>query len=339
MDWKKFNLGVGPMSQASLDACLKYSKNYDFPLMIIPSRNQVDYDTGYAFRTDELVEYIKGHHTYDSERIKICRDHCGPNFADKDKEVSYETAVISCKNTIASDIENNFDLIHIDVSRIENAKQLQLAEELIEYALSLNPNICFEFGSEDNTGRNLNDTLALVDAQIEFASKYKDHVKFLVNQTGSLTKHTQVGIFDSELSSRIADKIHKAGFLFKEHNGDYLNKDQVKVHRIAGVDSINVAPQIGYIHSYVLNKLGYYYPTQLKHFKKYVLESGAWKKWVVDSVSDTDVKFMASAHYYYKSEYSSIIHDIISNNRLPMEEMLYDEICIALDQYRLGYGE
>lgn len=339
MDWNKFKLGVGPMSQESLDACLTYSRNYNFPLMIISSRNQVDYDSGYAFKTEELVSFIRNHSSYDPERIKICRDHCGPNFADRDKHSSYNETVQVCKETIRHDIENNFDLLHIDVSRVENVKQLNLAEELIEFALSLNPNILFEFGSEDNTGRNLADTLSTVDAQIEFANKYKDQVKFLVNQTGSLTKHTQVGIFDSDLSLAIADKIHGADFLFKEHNGDYLKREQVKIHAQSGIDSINIAPQIGYIHSYVINKLGYYYPNELKEFKKYVLSAGAWKKWVVDSISDPDIKFMASAHYYFKSEYSRLIQSIISKKGLPLKEMLYDEVCIALDQYRLGYGD
>lgn len=326
------------MSPEILNACIKYSHNHNFPIMIIASRNQVDYDNGYAFRTDELYNFIRSHSDYDSNRIKICRDHCGPNFADNDKKLSYDDAVARCKNTIYHDIKNNFDLIHIDVSRIEQAKQLTLAVELIDYALSLNDKIALEFGSEDNTGRNLHDTLSLVESQIEFAKKY-DNIKFLVNQTGSLTKHTQVGIFDTELSASIAELIHQSNFLFKEHNGDYLSKDQVLLRKNTGIDSINIAPQLGYVHSYVLNKLGYYYENELEKFKDYVLDRGAWKKWVVDGVNDVDTKFLASAHYYYKSEYATLIKDIIQRKNLPFEEMIYDEVSVALDQYRLGYGE
>jgi tagatose-1,6-bisphosphate aldolase non-catalytic subunit AgaZ/GatZ len=338
MDWSKFKLGIGPMSPEVVDACLAYSNYYQFPLMVIASRNQVDYDNGYSFKTKELVNHITSNSFYNSDLIKICRDHCGPNFADVDKTIPYDMSVHRCKETIKEDITNNFDLIHIDVSRVEQDKQDTLAVELIDYALSLNPNIAIEFGCEDNTGLNLLDNLHTVDKQIEFAKKYKNIV-FLVNQTGSLTKHTQIGTFNVELSQSIANRLHNNNFLFKEHNGDYLNKNQAALHYKTGIDSINIAPQLGYIHTLVLNKLGYYYPHELKKFKEYVLNQGAWRKWVVDGIDDEQIKFLVSAHYYYKSEYSLIINDIIKTKKLPFNEMLYNEISIALDQYRLGIGE
>lgn len=339
MEWSQFKLGVGPMSPEVVDSCLKYSKTHDFPIMIIASRNQVDYNSGYAFNTEELVQYVKANSNYNSNLVKICRDHCGPYFADADKAISYEETVKACKLTIKHDLENNFDLLHIDVSRVENSKQNDLAKELIEYALSLNPNVALEFGSEDNTGQNLYDTLVTVDKQIAFVKPYKKNVKFLVNQTGSLTKHTQVGIFNQELCTEISQKIHNAGFLLKEHNADYLNVNQVKIHKECGVDSINIAPQLGYTHTYVLSKMGYHYRSELNKFRQYVLERNMWQKWVVDSVQDDDTKFLTSAHYFFNSEYSMLINDIIAKKKLPFNEMLYDEIAIVLDQYRLGYGE
>lgn len=339
MDWSQYKLGVGPMSPEVVAACLKYSQLNHFPLMFIASRNQVHANSGYAFNTENLVKFIKQNEFYDSNLIKICRDHCGPYFSDSDKNTSYNEIVNECMDTIGNDIENNFDLIHIDVSRVELEKQSRLAESLIQHALNLNPNILLEFGSEDNTGQNLFDTLHMVDKQINFANTYKNNIKFLVNQTGSYTKHTQVGIFNQELCASIASKIHDAGFLFKEHNADYLNMDQVKLHKQTGVDAINIAPQLGYIHTYVINKLGYYYKKELNDFKNYVLSKNLWKKWIVDSVQDVETKFLVSAHYFLNSEQSMLIKNIIERKSLPFTKILYDEISIVLDQYRLGYGD
>jgi D-tagatose-1,6-bisphosphate aldolase subunit GatZ/KbaZ len=338
MEWSKFKLGVGPTSPEVVDTCIKYSYIHNFPIMFIASRNQVDFDAGYAFNTQELVKFIKSNKYYNQNLIKICRDHCGPNFSDKDKKLNEFEILERCKNTIKHDINNEFDLIHIDVSRVNNSQQSFVAASLIDIATKLNNNIALEFGCEDNTGANLKDTLVMVDSQIKFAKQH-NNIVFLVNQTGSLTKQTQVGIFNEELSKQIADKIHKSGFLFKEHNADYLNLHQVKLRKHTGIDAINIAPQLGYIQTYVLDKLGYNYGYELGKFKEFVIEQDYWKKWVTDNITDVETKFMVSAHYFFNSEYAKTITEIISNKKVPFLEMLFNEVSIVLDQYRLGYGE
>lgn len=338
MEWSKFKLGVGPMSPEVIESCLHYSHIHNYPLMIIASRNQVDYQSGYVFRTEQLSNFIKSNKYYDPDRIKICRDHCGPGFSDNDKKTDFETVVNRCKRTIEADIANGFDLLHIDVSRTDIFMQETIARELIEHAISLNPEISLEFGSEDNTGQNLNDTIATFATQVKFAKQYEKNIVFLVSQTGSLTKHTQVGTFDLKLSYDIAQQIHSNGFLFKEHNADYLTIPQVRDRFFAGVDAVNIAPQLGYVHSCVLNKLGYNYKSELENFKQYVLEKEYWKKWVIDSVQDSETKFLVSAHYCYNSEYAQMIQAIIKHKNIPFKELLLQEISLNLDQYRLGFG-
>lgn len=327
------------MSREIVDACLRYSKQYNFPIMIIASRNQVDYDSGYAFTTAELVKFVKLHPCYDRDLVRICRDHCGPNFADLDKSISLDEAVDRCISTIECDLQNEFDLLHIDVSRIDEQRQIDIATKLIDYALSKSTDIALEFGSEDNTGQNLHDTLLKMDQQIQFAGRYKNNIKFLVSQTGSLTKHTQVGVFNESLCSKIANKIHTAGFLFKEHNADYLKKSQVKRRKLTGIDSINIAPQLGYTQSLVINKLGYNFEYELAQFKEYVLQQSAWRKWVTDDVDELETKFLVSAHYYFNSDHYKKINDIIISKQVKFDELLYSEVSMVLDQYRLGYGD
>ena len=75
-------LGIGPMSENFLRASLEISKEKDFPLMYIASRNQVDaykFGGGYVFNSDqklfkEKIEEIAQEINYDNVYY-LCRDH------------------------------------------------------------------------------------------------------------------------------------------------------------------------------------------------------------------------------------------------------------------------
>ena len=125
------------MSKDIVDIICNYANKNKYPVMIIASRNQVDYDSGYVATTKQLFEQTK---LYKSENILVCRDHCGPYFSDADRGLPLATALTRCKATINTDIMNGMDLIHIDVSRIPE-NQLEYGKELIEFAISRNPNI------------------------------------------------------------------------------------------------------------------------------------------------------------------------------------------------------
>ena len=337
MNLKKFKLGVGPMSSEIIDLCLEYSKLYEYPLMIIASRNQVDATSGYVCTTSELVNKIKNNIHYDLNRILICRDHCGPYFSDLDQQLTLEDAVKRCIETINSDIDSNFELIHIDVSRIPIDQQESITHKLIEHALSRNPNILFEYGSEDNTGEHLDQTLKNIDRQIQIVSKYTNNLRYIVSQTGSLTKHTQVGNFSVEQNSIIANKISNAGFLFKEHNADYLSIDDAKLRVAANVDALNIAPQLGTIQSSVIADLGKEFSTEYTEFYNYVLASNYWKKWVTKDIVDDDIKFLVTAHYCFNSKQCQSLLEKIQKEK-PFHETLKSRVFSSLDNYRLGFN-
>ncbi|MEI6052650.1 MAG: hypothetical protein WCQ44_08125, partial [Opitutaceae bacterium] len=105
-----FKLGFGPMSFLINDALGKYSRDQQSPLMIIASRNQIDANSGYVMTTKELVSQMS---PFKSDYLMLCRDHCGPYFLDIEKSLSIEKAIEATKKTIACDIENGFDLVHI----------------------------------------------------------------------------------------------------------------------------------------------------------------------------------------------------------------------------------
>ena len=333
MDLKKFKLGVGPMSPIVTDLCLEYSFKNDFPLLIISSRNQVDYDGGYAFSTPNLVKFIKNNKNYVKENVLICRDHCGPYFSDKDVGLDLEQALNRCFGTIQTDTYNGFDLLHIDVSRVEKNEQIQVAERLFNFALRHNPNVMFEYGSEDNNG-NTNGDFSYYHNQISFLNQYKPNLKYFVAKTGSLTKHKQVGNFDNYTTRKITELVHNNNLLFKEHNADYLHVREVNLRLDAGVDCFNIAPQLGMIHTKALRECS----TQAKEyydlFVNFVLSQKYYNKWITSEVIDDETKFLVSAHYFFNSKLGIQLHRAIDNEQLT--KTMREILILELDQYRLG---
>jgi fructose/tagatose bisphosphate aldolase len=323
---KQFKLGFGPMSKEIIEILAKHTKENNYPLMIIASRNQVDYVTGYVCTTAELAAQVE---EFKNPNLLLCRDHCGPYFSDLDRGLSIEDAMDRCMKTIAADIASGFDLIHIDVSRIKD-NQLFYAKELIEYALKLNPDIKLEFGSEDNTGIDIKSSLARIDVQLGFLNPYKNNIVFFVTQTGSLTKDSQAGIFDIDRNQEIGEQIRAAGFLFKEHNADYFTAEDID-HRIhAGVDSLNIAPQLGKIQTDLLKEFA---PKDLwATFADLVYNQTYWHRWVPEGQTDKDIAVSVSGHYLFHSQtYKDIIASIDYNK---FKSALETKITKLLDHYK-----
>jgi tagatose-1,6-bisphosphate aldolase non-catalytic subunit AgaZ/GatZ len=333
MDINKFKLGVGPMSKDIVNMCLEYSAYHDYPIMIIASRNQVDYDTGYATTTHDLSKLVKESPYYNSDNILLCRDHCGPYFSDLDKPLDLSSAIKRCIKTIDVDSKAGFDLIHIDVSRVDLDKQHQVAIELFTAAIQRNKNILFEFGSEDNTG-DTTETLKILVEQQKWIEPWRKNIHYIVAQTGSLVKQKQIGTFNLQQNRMIADQIHNSGYLFKEHNADYLDRYQVALRAKTGVDAINIAPQLGNICSQVLYDLG----KDSEEYKKFlgeVLSSGYWVRWVTPEINNDKIKFTASAHYLFGSPKCNNLIAAIGANKY--KDALKEHLFKALDEYRIGY--
>ena len=314
------------MSKEIVEILAQYSLENNYPIMIIASRNQVDYVTGYVCTTAELAEQVK---PYKNPNLLLCRDHCGPYFCDLDKTLSIEDAMDRCMKTIAADIAAGFDLIHIDVSRIKD-NQLHHAKTLIEFALNLNPDIMLEFGSEDNTGIDINSSLARIDIQLGFLNPYKKNIKFFVTQTGSLTKDGQVGTFDIERNKQIGEQIRAEGFLFKEHNADYFTEEDIKKRIDAGIDSLNIAPQLGKIQTDLLKEFA---PADLwATFADLVYSQNYWQRWVPAGVTDKDIAVSVSGHYLFHSQTYKDIISAIDNDKFELS--LKKKIVELLEHYK-----
>ena len=298
-----FRLGFGPMSREVIKSICQYTAATNNPLMLISSRNQIDADSGYVMTTPEYRQLLS---TQPTQNIWVCRDHCGPYFLDSEKSLSVRDAVEATKKTIAYDIEQGYDLIHIDTSRVEDT--YGIAEELFKFSLDLNPNIRFEFGTEENVGVAAG--IEQYRKDVAFA-KNMPNIEFVVAQTGSLCHEDhQHGEFDYQAAVELVGIANSAGVKLKEHNADYLTRAEILMRRDVGVHAMNIAPQLGVAQTKLLRTIASQKaPAEWKAFVQVVLASGRWKKW-----TDLDSDFQrvnVAGHYSFNSpEYLSIINKV-----------------------------
>lgn len=264
-------LGIGPMSKNCVQATLELSKDDDYPVMFIASRNQVDADElggGYVngwnqFTFAEAVEEVANEIGYDN-LYYLCRDHGGPWQRDKERNdhLPTEKAMDLGKKSYVADIEAGFDLLMIDPTKdpFEVGKVIPLdtvlerTVDLIEFceqerkARNL-PEIGYEVGTEETNGG-----LTSTETYETFILRLKDELEkrglpmptFIVGQTGTLTRKTeQIGTFNFKNAYDLAQMAKEYGVGLKEHNGDYLDDVTLLEHIPSQITATNVAPQYG----------------------------------------------------------------------------------------------
>lgn len=311
------------MSPLIVDIMAGYAVKHERPLMIIASRNQVDSDSGYVMSTAELIRQLE---SYPRTHLRLCRDHCGPYFLDSERGLSLSQATEAAKKTIATDIANGFDLIHIDTSRCDDP--YRVAEELFNYALKINPDIAFEFGTEENVGVAAG--VKKFKADVEFV-KHFPNVEFVVAQTGSLTyEDRQAGTFDVNAVTELVEYAESAGVKLKEHNADYLTAEQIQQRRTVGVHALNIAPQLGVIQTRTLLHLATMYAEDSKAFRNAIIDSNKWAKWTKSRRQE--LQALVAGHYCFNTNaYYNLVAQI--NKKHNFEETVKDNIEQCLDLY------
>lgn len=313
------------MSSEIVKILLEYTTEKNRQLMIIASRNQVDATSGYVMTTQELAENLR----LRTDQLMLCRDHCGPYFLDQEKNLSIHDAIEATKKTIANDIENGFDLIHIDTSRVEN-DPYGVAEQLIDFCLSKNSNIKFEFGTEENVGVAAGAIKYRQD--LDFAKNFPN-MKFVVAQTGSLCfEDQQAGTFEIETVKELVELANSNGVGLKEHNADYLTYDQIQLRKTVGVHAMNIAPQLGVIQTRTTQALAKKFQLESlwEQFANLTVSSGKWKKWTHSD--NAHQKVTVAGHYMFTSpEYLNLVSSI--NNYTDFYVEIKKQIFDTLDLY------
>jgi hypothetical protein len=319
----QFKLGFGPMSLIINRALAEYASSKQRPLMIIASRNQVDADSGYVMQTQALADQMA---PLRSDYLMLCRDHCGPYFLDSERQLNIKQAVNATKKTIQADIEAGFDLIHIDTSRCSDP--YPVADELFQFCLELNPNIKFEFGTEENVGVRAG--VKKYQDDVRFASQYPN-MEFVVAQTGSLTmEDRQIGSFEPGLVKKLVAFAEQSRVKLKEHNADYLSAEQIQMRKNAGVHACNIAPQLGVIQTQTTLDLARQFGVATGEFENTVLQSNKWQKWMMSD--DNNTKIQVAGHYCFNTDSYQRLFDRVSKH-VDLENGIVQNIYSCLDIY------
>lgn len=312
-------LGIGPMSKNCVQATLELSKEDDYPVMFIASRNQVDADElgggyvngwnqySFANAVKEVAEEIEYDNLY-----YLCRDHGGPWQRDKERNdhLPLETAMSLGKKSYEEDIKSGFDLLMIDPTKdpFEMGKVIPLdvvidrTVELIEYCEKVRkennlPEIGYEVGTEEtNGGLTSTETYETFIKKLEreLVARGLPMPTFIVGQTGTLTRKTeQIGTFNFKNAFDLAQMAKKYNVGLKEHNGDYLDDVTLLEHIPSEITATNIAPQYGtqetraYLHLAAVEQklMEYGLIEEASNTREtlliHAIKSERWRKWMV----------------------------------------------------------
>lgn len=359
-------LGIGPMSKNCVQATLELSKEDDYPVMFIASRNQVDLDElggGYVngwnqFTFAQAVKEVAEEINYDN-LYYLCRDHGGPWQRDKERNdhLSTEEAMKLGQQSYIGDIEAGFDLLMIDPTKdpfevgkvIPLETVLERTVNLIEFCENIRksrnlPEIGYEVGTEETNGG-----LTSTKTYETFINKLQKELEirnlpmptFIVGQTGTLTRKTeQVGSFNFKNAYDLSQMAKKYGVGLKEHNGDYLDDVTLLEHIPSAITATNVAPQYGteetraYLNlARVEKKLVEYglinNPSNISQVLLIkAIESERWRKWMVGEQKNLTVDEILNGDISLQKEILDIAgHYIFNDDDVKIEiEKLYKNL-------------
>ncbi len=332
---KSPKLGVGHMSTEVIEAVFRYSTLNRKPIMLVSTKNQIDHKHGYVnnWNTKQYSKFLKNlKKKYIYSNVIVCRDHCGPGFNGKH-------SLKDVYKTISSDIENNFDLIHIDFSKYKNDYNsiLKESKKAILYAQSLKKDIKIEVGTDENSGSLLSpffikDILNEINFFLEFIKP-----AFYVLQTGSLVlENYQVGKFNLGMLSLLSKKIKKLAIKIKEHNADYLNSQMISMRKNI-VNAMNIAPQFGVSQTMIVLSESVKYGINTNNFLNHSYESKKWKKWLFNSDKNDKYKCaLLAGHYNFSSvEYKKIEEEL--NKYINIKELLVNSHYSIIELYENSF--
>jgi hypothetical protein len=325
MDLYNYKYGFGPLSKNIVDACIDHVNKYNLNLSLIPSRRQLDYDSGYSnnWTTKTFSEYVKKK----TNKIFLKRDHGGPNqgnFKD-DGKLSLE---IDCLY---------FHCIHIDPWRIAKTFKdgCELTKSYIQHCYKLNKEITYEIGTEESIFKyeasDLDYLLSFLKKELSIPEF--NNIKYAVIQCGtSLAYNTNTGKYNRQ---RLLDmiKICKKYYVnAKEHNGDYLPIDLIHEKFDNGLDLINIAPEFGQIETNV-------YLNEVKNTELFNIyfdlcfESKKWEKWVdidFNPKLNKTKTINICGHYLLSNEI--FLNKIKSKIRKDIDDIIKNKVTERLDE-------
>ena len=278
-------LCLGPMSVNIVDAIIDFSNKTGTYVTFIPSRRQIEWDGGYVngWTTKDFSNYVKSKSKY----VCIQRDHGGPGQGSLDDD-GYESLKHDCKF---------FDSIHIDPWKkycsIEDG--LKWTIDLLKFCHEENPSLYYEVGTEEAIRKFTVEEVGSLLSEIKRSvpPELFDRILFCVIQSGTALKDgTNTGTYDNSRLTDMVNAVKRYGKLSKEHNGDYMHRD-IMVDRFGnGLDSLNIAPELGIIETRIIleDLIAKNMTEKIDEFYQMCFDSGKWKKWVSEGFVPEDNK-------------------------------------------------
>ena len=281
---------ICPMSKNIVDCVIEMNS----PLIgFLPSRRQVEFNGGYVnnWTTDEFVNYIKN-----KSNIVVERDHAGIGQGDENEYDSYK-------------IDSMFmDIIHIDPWKKYPLFEDGLLETIknINYISNINPKVKFEIGTEESIRKfNFKEIVELIqELKMELNSTQFENIQYICIQSGvglDLINRKNTGTFNLETLRLMVEICRKFKKQSKEHNGDYLSKEDIQIRFDNGLDALNIGPEIAQIETEVYLK--HMDEHQVDEFYKICLNSKKWVKWVDDDfdITNKEKLIMICGHYNFNN--------------------------------------
>lgn len=214
------------------------------------------------------------------------------------------------KRSYAYDLKAGFDMLHIDPTKIPTETGVVRMNPVLEYTIELIdfceaerkrlglPEIDYEVDTEETNGwlTGADDYEAFIrKLNAELESRDLPKPVFIVGQTGTLTRMTtNVGHYSRRQAKALSDISRKYGVGLKEHNGDYLDAENLGEHPALGIAATNVAPEYGTVETRAwlmlaemeknLHECGII--AEVSSFKQVLTRQAVlcqrWKKWMLD---------------------------------------------------------
>ncbi len=306
-------MGIGPMSPNLIRGTLAAGRDWDFPVIFIASRNQIDtaalgggYVQGWdqqAFvqAVDEIAQEVNFRGLY-----YICRDHGGPWQRDEEyrAKLAPDEAMAQAMTSYQADIDAGFDLLHIDPTKDPLAEGLAdlavVADRVVEliagceeYQARTNASaVCYEVGTEETVGGLTSPKTFegfIVDLLQRLEAQSLPRPVFIVGQTGTLIKMRQnIGTYDPINAQTLSHIARRYGLAFKEHNSDYLPADNLAQHPAWGITGANFGPSFAHTETAACLELAAQEAQAVggtsefhERLAEAAFDCGRWRKWLL----------------------------------------------------------
>lgn len=372
--WPCTLLGVGVVSQASVDAAIELANEHAVDIMLIPSRRQVDRDElggGYVcgWNAERFAAYVRSRDH--GNRILLCRDHGGPwqNSVEITRNLSPTDAMESAKRSYAEDIAAGFSILHIDPSVTPTGSSPSADEALerlfelyrfcAETARELGRDIAFEVGTEeqDSMSHSMAEFFATMENIVAFCDREKfQKPSFVVAQTGTKVMEARnIGLLDSPYRidgavpteifiPRLIKGLKRFDILLKQHNTDYLSDEVLSWHPHLGIHSANVAPEFGVEESkalvHILDRNGM--TGYRDRFLEMAYNSKKWAKWMLPNTtaSDRDRAIIAGHYVFSTTPFLQLRAEIardLEKRGVDLDRFLLDRVKFAILRYMKAF--